>query len=162
MKLPVPEQTLFDRLKASGALLITAESCTGGQIANRITDLSGSSQIYFGGHIVYDNEAKFEFAGVREKILSAYGAVSEEVAKDLVLGTLKQLQKSKPLQKFYLALATTGIAGPTGGTLKKPVGLCFIAAAWGKDQNLVKKIQAPETFTRAQNKAFFADQAIQL
>ncbi|MCX7991737.1 MAG: CinA family protein [Proteobacteria bacterium] len=95
-----------------------AESCTGGLISKLITDVSGSSAYFHMGLVTYSNFAKIKLLNVGEKILDQYGAVSSQCAYEMVRG-LKDLSKSD------ICLSTTGIAGPTGGTEKKPVGLVY-------------------------------------
>jgi nicotinamide-nucleotide amidase len=102
-------------------LLATAESCTGGWAAQVITHTSGSSEWFERGFVTYSNEAKTELLGVRPETLNNYGAVSRETAAEMAAGALRN-------SKSLIALAITGIAGPTGGSPGKPVGtVCF---AW--------------------------------
>jgi len=109
------------RLKRSGLKLATAESCTGGWIAQAVTSIAGSSDWFERGFVTYSNDAKKELLGVRARTLSRHGAVSEETAREMASGALAR-------SRAQVALAVTGIAGPGGGTRKKPVGLvCF---AW--------------------------------
>ena len=114
------EQIVLYYLGLRQATLSVAESCTGGLIAQRITSVSGSSRSFLGGAIVYSNELKTAFAGVSPELLEQHGAVSEEVAKALASGIRQRTGST-------LGLAVTGVAGPTGGTEIKPVGLVFIA-----------------------------------
>jgi nicotinamide-nucleotide amidase len=102
--------------------LALAESCTGGYIANRITNISGASAVLRAGVVTYSNESKQEFLGVRAETLKAYGAVSESVAREMVEGV-----RAKTGATY--AISVTGIAGPTGGTPEKPVGTVYIAFA---------------------------------
>jgi nicotinamide-nucleotide amidase len=102
--------------------LALAESCTGGYIANRITNVSGASAVFLSGIVSYSNEAKQEFLGVRAETLRANGAVSEPVAREMAEG-------ARSRAGTIFALSVTGIAGPTGGTPEKPVGTVFIAFA---------------------------------
>src|SRR6267378_6142195 len=109
------------RLKNRNLKLATAESCTGGWIAQAVTSVSGSSEWFDRGFVTYSNDAKKELLGVRARTLSRHGAVSEETAREMASGALAR-------SRAQVALAVTGIAGPGGGTRKKPVGLvCF---AW--------------------------------
>jgi len=105
-----------------GLTLVTAESCTGGLIAHRITNVPGSSAYYLGGFVTYANEAKQAILGVRQETLLAYGAVSEQTAREMAEGARLKLGAD-------LGLSITGICGPTGGTPTKPVGLTYIALA---------------------------------
>lgn len=100
--------------------LALAESCTGGWIAQCVTDISGSSQWFDRGFVTYSNEAKKEMLGVNEPTLNAFGAVSMETAKEMAMGALLR-------SRADIALAVTGIAGPDGGTPDKPVGLVYLA-----------------------------------
>ncbi len=109
-------------LKEMSLTLSLAESCTGGLIAHRITNIPGSSNYFLGGVVAYSNEVKEKILGVPHEILLQYGAVSEETARAMAEGARRLLGSD-------LALAVTGIAGPTGGTPEKPVGLVYIALA---------------------------------
>ncbi len=97
----------------------TAESCTGGMLSSRITDVSGSSSYFAGGVVAYSNEFKIKFLDVKEETLREFGAVSEETAKQMAEGVRKHFNTD-------IGISTTGIAGPGGGTDKKPVGLVYI------------------------------------
>ena len=109
------------RLKAAGQLLVTAESCTGGWIAQVVTAIAGSSDWFERGYVTYSNAAKQESLGVAADTLVRFGAVSEETAREMALGALAASHAS-------VALAVTGVAGPSGGSAEKPVGtVCF---AW--------------------------------
>lgn len=118
-------------LVEKGKTLAVAESCTGGYISHLITSISGSSEYYKGGITSYSNEIKEKVLGVNYKTLEEFGAVSEQVAKEMVEGV-------KRVMKTDYAIATTGIAGPTGGTEDKPVGTVWIAVA-GVNKTIVKK-----------------------
>lgn len=111
-----------DELKKHHATIATAESCTGGLLAHTLTNISGSSDYFDCGIISYSNKAKIHLLNVPKQLLKTHGAVSEEVAAAMA----KAIRK---LAKVTYGLATTGIAGPTGGTNKKPVGLVYIALA---------------------------------
>ncbi|MDP3269958.1 MAG: CinA family protein [Legionella sp.] len=105
-------------IQANGQL-VTAESCTGGLIASQITDVAGSSLWFERGFVTYSNLAKQEMLGVPEYLIQKFGAVSEEVASAMAFGALKH-------SKGIIALSVTGIAGPDGGSIEKPVGtVCF-------------------------------------
>lgn len=112
-------QQLVDLLLAQGKTVTTVESCTGGLIAGAITSISGSSAVFDYGFVTYSNAAKTKLVGVPEYLLNAHGAVSIEVAASMAEGARKTAGAA-------MALSVTGIAGPTGGSYEKPVGMvCF-------------------------------------
>lgn len=113
------EDVIGQILNEQSLTLATAESCTGGLIANRITNVSGSSAYFLGGYVVYSNQLKIDELGVPAKLIADHGAVSKEVAEAMAYG-------ARLTAKTDIAMSTTGIAGPTGGTPEKPVGLCWI------------------------------------
>ena len=129
-------------LKEKNLRIGTAESCTGGLISHFFTNISGSSDYFDRGIVSYSNQAKTELLGVSEDILNRYGAVSEQVAKGMAEGVRKR-------SSVDIGIATTGIAGPTGGTKEKPVGLVYIAIST-IDTTQVKKFQF--SGTRLENK----------
>ena len=114
----VPE-ALFLELVRTGATLATAESCTGGLIVDMITALPGVSPCYPGGVVSYANEAKIELLGVPKNLIELHGAVSAEVAAAMAEGVRSKFNTD-------IGLSTTGVAGPTGGTPEKPVGLVYL------------------------------------
>jgi len=116
------EQTVLDCLGFRNATLAVAESCTGGLLAARITAVSGSSRSFLGGAVVYSNEMKTLLAGVAPELIERHGAVSEEVAKALAEGIRLRTGAT-------IGVGVTGVAGPTGGTDTKPVGLVYIAVS---------------------------------
>ena len=110
------------RLKAAGATLVTAESCTGGWVSQAVTAISGSSDWFDRGYVTYSNAAKQDMLGVKGATLKKHGAVSEETAREMAKGALKRGDGT-------VAVAVTGVAGPTGGSDAKPVGtVCFAFA----------------------------------
>lgn len=116
-------KSIGQRLKAANAVLVTAESCTGGWAAQVVTSVAGSSAWFDRGFITYSNAAKGEVLGVRAETLAQYGAVSEETAREMAVGALARSQGT-------VAVSITGVAGPAGGTKDKPVGtVCF---AWAR------------------------------
>jgi nicotinamide-nucleotide amidase len=116
-----------ERMKAAGAMLVTAESCTGGWVAQALTSVAGSSEWFERGFVTYSDDAKREMLGVRTETLSHHGAVSEETAREMARGALER-------SKAGVALAITGVAGPTGGSPDKPVGtVCF---AWASKRGV--------------------------
>jgi len=115
------------RLKSSHSLLVTAESCTGGWVAQAVTSVAGSSDWFERGYVTYSNSAKREALGVRKATLARYGAVSEPTAREMARGALKR-------SRGTIALSVTGIAGPGGGSPGKPVGtVCF---AWAQGRKI--------------------------
>jgi nicotinamide-nucleotide amidase len=132
--------------------LALAESCTGGLIAHRITNVPGASEIFLHGVVSYSNEAKKKLLGVRGETLEKFGAVSQEVAAEMAQGARAGIGAD-------FALAVTGIAGPTGGTANKPVGTVFIALAGGR-QTLVQ--QHLNSYDRETFKFVTSQQALNL
>jgi len=120
-------------LKEKNLKIASAESCTGGLISHNFTNISGSSEYFERGIVSYSNKAKIELLDVSENILEKYGTVSKQVAKAMAEGVRKK-------SDVDIGIATTGIAGPTGGTKDKPVGLVYIAIS-RINNTLVKKYQ---------------------
>jgi nicotinamide-nucleotide amidase len=129
------EEVVLKLLAERKETLAIAESCTGGWLANRITNVPGASEVLIAGYIVYANEAKIDMLDVDSKLIEKHGAISEEVARALVEGARARARST-------YALATTGIAGPTGGSNEKPVGTVHIALA-APDETVVKKLFFP-------------------
>ncbi len=141
---------LAAHLLRRGWMLATAESCTGGMIAAACTDLAGSSQWFERGFVSYSNEAKHELLAVPKALIEQHGAVSEEVAKAMVRGALTASQAQ-------VAIAVTGIAGPTGGSANKPVGtVCF---AWGMPTDGGPSVGAETAWVKVQTCRFEGDRA---
>lgn len=126
----VLEQVVVRLLTDRWRTVAAAESCTGGRLSNRITDVPGASAVFVGGAVTYSNDLKQRMLGVRSETLAAHGAVSEATAREMAEGARARLGAD-------YALATTGIAGPSGGTETKPVGTVFIALA-GPDRTVVR------------------------
>ena len=120
-------------LKERDLTVSTAESCSGGLLANLITNVSGSSEYYIGGIIAYHNRIKVDFLGVSQDVLKKYGAVSEPTARQMAEGIRKLFDTD-------VGLSTTGIAGPTGGTPQKPVGLVYMGFSFRGEVHVIKKI----------------------
>lgn len=125
------QQKIIEKLIAKGITVATAESCTGGLIAATITDVAGASAIFGYGMVTYSNEAKEKILGVKGETLAAHGAVSEACAMEMAKG-LKEVSGAD------CAVSVTGIAGPGGGSVEKPVGLVYMGLALG-DQVYVKR-----------------------
>ena len=126
------EATIVGMLSAGGLTVAVAESCTGGLVASRLTDVPGSSASFLQGFVVYSNQAKERSLGVPKEIIEKFGAVSEEVARAMALGCLEKSGAD-------FALSTTGIAGPSGGSLEKPVGMPCLAIAKKTSDVLISK-----------------------
>jgi PncC family amidohydrolase len=114
-----PAQLLTDALLSRKARIVVAESCTGGLVAKYLTDLPGSSHVFWGGFLTYSNEAKMKLLGVDEHILAKHGAVSEQAVLEMAQGAVG-------VSGAELGLSVSGIAGPEGGTPEKPVGTIWI------------------------------------
>ena len=113
---------IIDALRAKSLTVSTAESCTGGLAASAFVDIAGASDVYMGGFVTYSNELKEKCLGVSGETLRLYGAVSEQTAREMAAGCALKAGTDA-------AIATTGIAGPGGGTKEKPVGLVYIGCA---------------------------------
>ncbi len=131
----------------------SAESCTGGLLAKLITDVPGSSSVFGYGIVSYANEIKWGQLGVKRETVETYGAVSEETAREMCECARKNGGSD-------IGIATTGIAGPDGGTPSKPNGTCFIGFA-DKDKTVVEKISTGIS-DRAENRKLFAQRAFEI
>ena len=119
------EKVIGDHLREKGWTLSIAESCTGGLICDRITNVSGSSDYFMGGMVTYSNESKARHLGIPLEDIKKYGAVSPQVAKKMAQGVRKAFSTT-------FGLSTTGVAGPTGGTKRSPIGRVFIGLTNGR------------------------------
>ena len=149
------EEKVVKILNEKGLVLATAESCTGGLIAKRITDVSGSSAMFNCGIVSYSNEIKENILGVKHETLEKYGAVSEQTVREMVDGVLK-------VSKADIAVAVSGIAGPNSDNTEKPVGLIYLAAS---DNNKVKVVKLNNHFSddvRNQNRKSASDTALEM
>jgi competence/damage-inducible protein CinA-like protein len=146
------EQIVGYYLQMRNATLAVAESCTGGLLAERITSVSGSSRYFVGGAVVYSNEMKTSFAGVPAALIEKHGAVSREVAASLAEGIRQRCPAT-------LGLGITGIAGPTGGTEEKPVGLVFHALANAEGTEVIERKFPGD---RARIRWFASQQALEM
>ena len=126
---------VLDLCRAQGLTLATAESCTGGLVAARLTAVPGSSDVFLGGVVAYSNEVKARELGVPETVLERFGAVSAEAAEAMAAGARERLGAD-------VAVSVTGVAGPGGGTPEKPVGLVFLHAE-GPDGSLARTLDFP-------------------
>jgi len=124
------EEVVVRLLERKGLKLATAESCTGGLLSARIVNVEGCSKVFLGGFVAYSNELKIRLLGVEESLLEKFGAVSEEVCRAMCIGALEKTDAD-------VSIAITGIAGPTGGTPQKPVGLTYIGI--GTDSEVIVK-----------------------
>lgn len=122
------EEVVIRMLKKDGLKLAVAESCSGGLLSARLVNVPGSSDVFLGGFVVYANELKTKLLSIKENLLKEFGAVSEEVCRAMCVGVLEETDAD-------IALAITGIAGPDGGTPKKPVGLTFVGL--GTDSEVI-------------------------
>ena len=130
------EEWIVTRLTERGQTVTTAESCTGGFLASRLTDVSGSSRVFNQGFVTYSNEAKADLLGVDASLLAEFGAVSDPVARAMAQGALQRAGS-------HFSLSLTGIAGPEGGTVEKPVGLVFIGLARAGGETLSLECRFP-------------------
>jgi PncC family amidohydrolase len=130
-KKDLPEIRIARILRKKKKTLAVAESCTGGLVSSRITDIPGSSDYFLGGIVAYSNNVKISLLGVPGAVLKKHGAVSREAAIAMARGVKKAL-------KTDVAAAVTGIAGPSGGSARKPVGLAYIAFVSGKNVRSLK------------------------
>ena len=143
-------------LKAQGLKLVTAESCTGGWVATALTAIPGSSDWFERGYVTYSNEAKREDLGVAEQTLRRHGAVSEQVVREMAAGALERA-------RAQVALAITGVAGPTGGTADKPVGLvCFAWAHGSKITSETRRFDGDRESVRRQSVLHALERATEL
>jgi len=136
------ETVVVGLLKQRKQTLATAESCTGGLIANQITNVSGASEVFLAGYVTYANSAKSDVLNIDSKLIEKHGAVSEAIARAMAEGACTRAAST-------FGLATTGVAGPTGGSDEKPVGTVYIALASAGSETVVRKLFFPtdrETF----------------
>ncbi|RLC67361.1 MAG: hypothetical protein DRI48_02535 [Chloroflexi bacterium] len=147
-----PEVVIGELLEQRGLTLAVAESCTGGLISHRITNVPGSSAYYEGGVVSYSNEAKARLLHVKPDTLDRYGAVSEQVAGEMAWGV-------RHLFHTDVGLAVTGIAGPGGGTPEKPVGLVYVALVIWEGEWVEQRVWDGD---RQENKARSAEAALDL
>lgn len=146
------EETLGRLLKEKSLTISTAESCTGGLVASRITDISGSSEYFKEAYVTYANEIKHKNLGVTTETLEKFGAVSSECAFEMAQGLAKRTDCD-------VAICTTGIAGPTGGSKNKPVGLVYIAVKF-HDKIIIREFKLNPKLDRRIMKYNFSELAL--
>jgi len=149
----VSPAALLDLYRQAGLRIATAESCTGGLLAGRLTDVAGSSDVLERGFVTYSNQSKTELLGVPATLIAKHGAVSVQVARAMAEGALAH----GPAE---VAIAVTGIAGPGGATPGKPVGLVYLALARRGRETAVERHQFPGD--RAAVRAATVEHAIEL
>lgn len=147
----LPERILHDHLQKSGLKLVTAESCTGGLISHRITDIPGSSEYFLGGIVAYAYEAKASLLGVSWDTLNTKGAVSRETVLEMARGARQALNAD-------IAVSVSGIAGPAGGTPEKPVGFTWLGLVTPRGEWARHFVWDGD---REQNKRYSCDAALQ-
>ena len=148
----VLESVIVREFQSRGLTLALAESCTGGHIANRVTNIPGASAVLLAGFVTYANGSKVRALGVSPVTLENHGAVSDETVREMALG-------ARRVSGADYAIAVTGIAGPSGGSEEKPVGLVYIAVAGPKEVTVLRKVNA---FDRETFKYLTAQQAMML
>ena len=146
-------QMVVDRLIEKGEKIATAESCTGGSISKRITDVSGASAVFDCGVCSYGNNIKNKVLGVKKEALETVGAVSPQTAMEMALGV-------RNLANSHYGIATTGIAGPTGGTKEKPVGLVYIGISSQKNTYAIKALLGEQGYNRENIRKIATDLAL--
>jgi nicotinamide-nucleotide amidase len=146
------EETIGTMLSTTGMTVAVAESCTGGLVASRLTDVAGSSMYFLQGFVTYSNQAKQKTLGVPTELIESFGAVSEDVARAMATGCLEKSGAD-------FALATTGIAGPSGGSSEKPVGMVCLAIAKKSTGSVLSKTLFMQG-DRERNKLRFSEAAL--
>ncbi len=149
------EEKVVKVLNEKGLVLATAESCTGGLIAKRITDVSGSSAIFNCGIVSYSNEIKESVLGVNHETLEKYGAVSEQTVREMIKGVLR-------ISNADIAVSVSGIAGPNSDNTKKPVGLIFLAVSNGETTIVHQLNNIFEENVRENNRKSACDEALKM
>lgn len=147
-----PAEILIQNLRNQGLTLATAESCTGGNIAHLITEVAGCSDVFLGSIVSYANEVKENILGVRKETLETRGSVSEQTVREMVIGAMR-------VTNATAAIATSGIAGPSGGTPEKPVGTVWIAVAYQSAEMTSPEIHTTCLHIRSKNRSQIITQA---
>jgi nicotinamide-nucleotide amidase len=160
---------LATKLQSRGLLLTTAESCTGGMIAAACTDLAGSSAWFDRGFITYSNDAKTAMLGVSSSMIRRYGAVSEQTAAAMASGAINSIRAAMAGKPYparltgHVAVAVTGVAGPGGGSIEKPVGtVCFGFALGGTVTTSTQHFAGDRADVRAQTVQFAMTEMLRL
>jgi PncC family amidohydrolase len=154
------ERRLVDSLLRQRAVLVTVESCTGGGIANRITQVAGSSDVFWGAIVSYQLRAKTRLLGISARDLEKHGAVSRRIAAAMAEAGYRL---SKGAGRKVVVVSTTGVAGPGGGSRRTPVGLCLIGVASSRSRGRARVVAvrpARRTLSRSAQKARFAARAL--
>ena len=150
------EELVARLLTEQGLTIAVAESCTGGLIAHQLTNVSGSSAYFIGGVVAYANEVKEQVLGVSGETLAAHGAISEETVREMARG-------ARRLFDTDVAISAAGIAGPTGGTPQKPVGLVYVALAAQDFERCERHLWQGDRLTvRLENKRRTAEAALEM
>lgn len=148
------EKNIAEILKEHSLVISVAESCTGGLLSSRLTDISGSSEYIRANFVTYSNESKMALLDVKDETLRIYGAVSEQCAREMSEGLYRKT-------KADIAISTTGIAGPTGATETKPVGLMYVGIT-NRYKSVVQQFKLNPKFDRIRMKQEFAQCALQM
>lgn len=148
------EKNIAEILKEHSLVISVAESCTGGLLSSRLTDISGSSEYIRANFVTYSNESKMALLDVKDETLRIYGAVSEQCAREMSEGLYRKT-------KADIAISTTGIAGPTGATETKPVGLMYVGIT-NRYKSVVQQFKLNTKFDRIRMKQEFAQCALQM
>lgn len=160
------QKEVIKELKLRQYMLCCIESCTGGLLASKITDIPGSSEVFWGALITYHVTAKENLCSIPRNFLNKYNPVSKETAEAMALGGLEQMKKALNTLHTHnqklIAVSTTGIAGPGGGTPKKPIGLCYVGIA--KENYPTKTYELREAPNKARKmlQILFTEQALQI
>lgn len=149
------EEKVVKVLNEKGLVLATAESCTGGLISKRITDVSGSSSVFNCGIVSYSNEIKEKVLGVQHKTLETFGAVSEQTVREMVKGVLR-------ISGADVAVSVSGIAGPNSDNTEKPVGLIFLAVSNGENTQVKQLNNTFKENIRENNRNSASDEALKM
>ncbi len=152
------ERTIGHRLQEKKLKLVLAESCTGGLIGHRITNIPGSSEYFLGSLVVYSYEAKQEWLGVKVETLERFGAVSRETVLEMAHGARTSFGNRFPVEQI-IGLSVSGIAGPGGGTVEKPVGTVWIGLSAATQENAWQFLWQG---SREENKARSAQKALEI